>query len=278
MRAGVEQTGWQASLGLRFAERNGETLLLDRRHCGPLRVQRPFYPESRRVCHVYMLHPPGGLVSGDRLETDIRVDTGAWGLVTTPGAGKLYRSNGRDGVNQHHRLQVAAAGTLEWLPQETIVFDGAQADLSTRVELQAGARFLGWEITCLGRPASGEALNRCDLRQRFEVWRDDRPLWLERSRYGDNSPLFEAAWGLRGFTVTGSLFCTDADDALLENLRNTVRGDNALFSASRLYGGLVCRYLGHHAEQARTLLQSAWRILRPAALGAAASSPRIWQT
>lgn len=279
MQALAASANWHASLGVRFAERYDETVLVDRRHHGPLRVQRPFYPESRRICHVYLLHPPGGLVSGDRIDIDIRVDSGAWGLVTTPGASKFYRSNGQETARQRQRIRLAERATMEWLPQETILFDGTQADILTRVDLQDNARFIGWEVTCLGRPASGDYLRQCDIRQRFEVWRNNAPLWLERTRYSDAGTVFAAAWGLRGCTVVGSLICTHSDASLLEAVRaNVTVSEGALFCVSRVYGGLVCRYLGHHAEEARASLQTAWQILRPMVLGAKAVVPRIWNT
>jgi urease accessory protein len=279
MQALAEPARWQASLGLRFAERQGETVLVDRRHHGPLRVQRPFYPESRRVCHVYLIHPPGGLVSGDRVDVDVQVDSGAWGLVTTPGASQYYRSDGQHSVTQRQRIQVAERATMEWLPQETILFDGAQADMLTRVDLHAGASFIGWDVTCLGRPASGEYLQQCNIRQRFEVWQNNRPLWLERTRYCSGTDVFSTAWGLRNYTVVGSLICTYSDTSLVEAVRTNVTVEQgALFSVSQLYGGIVCRYLGHHAEQAQTSLQTAWQILRPAVLGEKAVAPRIWKT
>ncbi len=279
MKAVVDTDNWRASLNLRFACRERETVLVDRRHYGPLRVQRPFYPESRQVCHVYLLHPPGGLVSGDRLNIDLSVDSGAWGLVTTPGAGKVYRSDGRRATHQVQQFEIADGGVLEWLPQENIIFDGAAADLLTRVNLRGAAQFIGWEITCLGRPASDERLSRCCLRQRFEVWRDGAPLWLERSRYTDNSAVFDAAWGLRGHPVTGSLVCTTQDATLVSAVREQVPVDGtARFSVTRMNDVLVCRYLGEHAQQAREMLSAAWGILRPAVLGAAAVAPRIWNT
>jgi len=279
MQAVAEPERWHASLGLRFAERRGETVLVDRRHYGPLRVQRPFYPESRRVCHVYLIHPPGGLVCGDRIDIDVQVDSGAWGLVTTPGASQYYRSNGQQSVTQRQHVQVAAQATMEWLPQETILFDGARADMLTRVDLQPGARFIGWDVTCLGRPASGESLQQCGIRQRFEVWQDSKPLWLERARYNGGSEVFAGAWGLRNYTVVGSLFCTGDDASLIDAVRAGVTvAQEALFSVSQLYGGIVCRYLGHHAEEAKTSFQTAWQILRPTILGAQATAPRIWKT
>ena len=144
--------GWQAALDLGFAREDGATRLARRAHRGPLVVQRPFLPEGPGVCHVYLLHPPGGLVGGDELTIDVEVDAGAHALVTTPAAGKVYRTTGA-AARQTQRLRVADGATLEWLPQEAILYDGARATLETRVELGAARRFIGIDAVCFGLPA-----------------------------------------------------------------------------------------------------------------------------
>ena len=113
--------GWPAELHLGFARDAARTALVERRHLGPLRVQRPFYPEGEGVCHVYLLHPPGGLVAGDDLQVSARVEPGAHALLTTPAAAKLYRSRAASGpARQVQRFEVQGDGILEWLPQESI--------------------------------------------------------------------------------------------------------------------------------------------------------------
>jgi urease accessory protein len=272
-------SGWQAELALGFVAREGRSVLERRRHLGPLQVQRPFYPEGDAVCHVYLLHPPGGVVGGDQLHIDISVDAGAHALVTTPAAGKLYRSAGRlAAINQ--QLNVAADAVLEWLPQETIVFDGAHAEVSTQVHLAATANFIGWEIVCLGRPASNEVLAHGLLRQRFEIWRDGVPVWVEASRYCGGAAALDASWGLRGHSVSGTLVCTTVIPELVTQVRESwaaIQGDT-LVSATQLDKVLVCRYLGDDAERARALFAAAWAVLRPAVLGRPTCAPRIWAT
>src|SRR5258705_12581631 len=108
---------WRAELGLRVERRGTASLLAHVRHEGPLRVQRPFYPEGPGVCHVCLLHPPGGIVPGDELHVDVGVGAGAAALVTTPAATKVYRSDHRR-ATQRHVLWVARGASLEWLPQE----------------------------------------------------------------------------------------------------------------------------------------------------------------
>ncbi len=142
-------SGWHASLNLGFAASGDKTLLVKRQHVGPLTVQRPFYPEGG-VCHVYILHPPGGIVGGDHLSIQVNAETGSDALVTTPATGKFYRSGGEQ-ATQVVLIKVAENAALEWLPQETIIYEGAQLASLVKVDLAAGAKFIGWEILSLGR-------------------------------------------------------------------------------------------------------------------------------
>src|SRR6187402_782414 len=118
-------SSWHARLELGFSRSGSRTVLARRRHFGPLIVQRPFYPEGG-ICHVYLVHPPGGIVGGDQLALQVEVERDAHALLTTPAATRFYRAgpHPRAALNQQFVVQDAA---LEWLPQETIVFDGARA-------------------------------------------------------------------------------------------------------------------------------------------------------
>ncbi len=94
-------------------------------------------------------------MGGDILSTNIHLQPQTNALITTATAGKIYRSNGLP-ARQTVQIQVDANAGLEWFPQETILFDGANYRQDLRVELATGANFLGWEITRLGRSARGE--------------------------------------------------------------------------------------------------------------------------
>jgi urease accessory protein len=271
-----ESQGWQASIALGFAERSGRTVLVSRRHRGPLAVQRPFYPEGP-PCHVYLLHPPGGVVGGDRLDIAVEVADGAHALVTTPGAAKLYRSAGPRAW-QTQALLVAAGGILEWLPQENILFPGANAALSTRVDLEPGARFIGWEIHSLGRPAIGERFTAGVADLSLEIRRARVPLMLDRLRLNDGVGLDGPA-GLRGFPVTGTLLATGAGPQDLAAVRAQCAADSrALWGATLLGDLLVARCLAPGTEPARRLFVAIWGTLRPSLLGCPACPPRIWGT
>jgi urease accessory protein len=272
-----ETRGWQASLELRLGPHDGRTVLRARRHHGPLQVQRALYPEGPGLCHLYLLHPPGGLVAGDALSVRIDVERSARALVTTPAASKVYRGDERPAAAVRQHLTVGADASLEWFPQETIVFDGGRVELETRVDLCEGSAFAGWEILCLGRPAAGEGFARGRCRQRLELWRGERPLCLERARFEGAAPVLEAAWGLGGAPVTATFLATPVR-AELGPLREIAVGTGDLTSVTLLDDVLVARYLGDSAERAKSHFTEIWSAIRPTLIGRAAHVPRIWST
>ena len=281
---------WRGELALGFASRGGGTALVERRHLGPLQVQRAFHPEGPAVCHVYLLHPPGGLVAGDELDVHVGVASGAHALLTTPASTKVYRSGHGRVARQRQHLRVASGGTLEWLPQDTIVFEGAEVELATRVELTGDAAFLGWEMVCLGRPAAGDRFARGSCRQRFEVYRDGRPLVIERLRVDGGGPLQGAAWGLGGDAVNATVVCSPAGPDQLERARAALAetaetaetpgsgATAALLAATLVDGALVVRARGPDPATVRARLEHLWAALRPLALGRPPCPPRIWLT
>jgi len=245
-------------------------------------VQRPFYPEDQSVCHVALLHPPGGVVGGDELhiEAALAPDTNA--LITTPAAGKFYRSAGSV-ARQTQCLTVAAGATLEWLPQETIVYSGALVRALTRIELEGDAGFLGWEIVCLGRPAADETFVAGDCRLDFELWRDGEPLYLERGRYAAGDAIFGAPWGLHGQPVSATLVCAGSPPGAVGPIRagwedSKLAYDGEQATVTQLDGALICRYRGPSAMRARRFFVLAWGLLRPASLGRPPCPSRFWST
>ena len=274
----VPDRGWRAELRLAYERRGERTVLAERAHLGPLVVQRPLYPEGGEVCHTIVVHPPAGIAGGDRLSIDVDVRAGAHALLTTPGAGKWYRSAGsRGGLTQ--RITVAAGGVCEWLPQESLVFDGALGDLVTEVSLSGDACFIGTEMLCFGRTGSGERFTRGELAMRTRIMLDGRPLWLERGRVGGGSVLLAADVGLQGEPVSGSLLVASplVNIELLKVWRELAptRGSGGV---TLLPGLLVARYVGPACEPGREWFARLWAAVRPAVAGRAAQTPRIWNT
>ncbi|MEJ2654573.1 MAG: urease accessory protein UreD [Acidihalobacter sp.] len=273
----ADAQGWRARLELGYAPVAGRTVPVHRRHVGPLLVQRPFHPEGK-VCHSYLLHPPAGVVQGDALEFQVDVAPDAHALVTTPGAGKFYRGTGEACVLQNFRVADGAA--YEWLPQETILYAGSRARLETRVSLEGAARYLGWEIICLGRPAAGECFDEGRLVQRLSVKRDGRPLLSEQLVLDGGSAQFAGAWGLQEQPVTATLLCTvDFDAATGEAVCDAAGEPQAGMAGVTVMDGLlVARYLGPQARYARDWFVRLWAALRPTTFGREACAPRIWAT
>jgi len=260
---------WEAELKLGLRHDGARTVLASRSHRGPLVVQRPFWPEGD-VCHLYLVHPPGGIVSGDdvRLVLDARDDAHA--LVTTPAATKFYRARGGEPARLSQHLTVDDA-RLEWLPQETIVFDGAEARTRTQVHLGPRARFIGWDILCLGRPASGHAFASGAIHQDFELWRDGQPVLLDLLRVRPQAGLDEP-WSFAGHTALGTLLATPARAEDVERVRS------ADVACTLVDGVLQARTLAAGAEAVRRRLQAIWHLLRPALMSREALAPRIWAT
>jgi len=278
-RADSSADPWRACLQLGFERRGERTVLARRSHVGPLRLQKALYPEGDRVCHGIVLHPPAGIASGDELAIELDLGPRAHALLTTPGAGKWYRSAaGAEGVLRQS-VKLAPGSLCEWLPQESIVFDRAVARLETRVELQGDAVFVGMEMLRFGRSASGERFNGGDFRSSIRISRDGRLLWLERSRVGGGSRLLDSKAGLGGSPVSGTLMVAmpEPDDEVLEAWRTFTPAEGE-GGVTRLPGVLLARFRGSSCETGREWFVKLWSAVRPHLAGIPAVVPRIWNT
>jgi urease accessory protein len=265
---------WLATLRLRFARDGATTRLVERTHRGPLRVQKPLYPEGAGICHAIMLHPPGGVVGGDQLDIGVDAGPGAHALLTTPGAAKWYRANGNVSRQRVH-LRVQADAACEWLPQESIFYDAARVDLHHEVDMDAGARYVGSEILCFGRRASNERFTSGTVRQHTRIRLAGKLVWWEQGAIRPG-PVMDNVFGLNGRTVCATLIAVGppVPSALLATLRAL---DPAL-GVTQMKTVLVARFTGDDSETARHLLARVWQHLRPHLLGCAAPLPRIWHT
>ena len=147
-------------------------------------------------------------------------------------------------------------GSLEWLPRETIVFDGALADLKSWVSLKQGARYIGWEVLSLGRFKRG----RMNIETR--ITQEGRPIFTEKGEIEGGGRLMRSPVGLGGRSVVGTLVATHEGKVDVPGIAIT-----------RLPGLLVARYLGDSSEEALQGFTRVWKTLRPSAV-----EPRIWST
>jgi urease accessory protein len=274
---------WHAHLDLQFARRAGiaggpaRTDLVQRRHRGPLMVQKALYPEGPEVCHVAVLHPPGGIAGGDSLTFNASLLDGAHALMLTPGATKWYRGGGRN-ARQQLRFSVQGAAILEWFPRENIFFDGSQVISSLQVELSEAAKFMGWEVLCFGRQASGESWQRGSLQLNTRITRNGRPVWSENARLAADSGFAASPVGLAGFEVCATFVVAGGavDPGLLAQCRRITSPEGSRAAVTVLPGVLVARYLGRRSEEANRWFAQLWSTLRPALMLRESRAPRLW--
>ncbi|MDR0620740.1 MAG: urease accessory protein UreD, partial [Deltaproteobacteria bacterium] len=278
---------------------------------GPLKVQRLFYPEKKlpgRVdpCHLYLLHPPGGLVSGDRLGHDISLADGAHALITTPAATKIYGArSGQAPQTVSGHIQAGDQSLLEWLPQGTIVFSGARANLASTFDLHPGARALGCDFVALGRPASNEPFAAGTFRQLTQIRRHGRLLFHELLNLSGGQPLLASPFGLMGRPVLALFWAlgrqNDSTDAAALSAASRLLALREAFggppgqrpaatgspSAGLSAPGPICsvtlkgelllaRALANSLEEAEAFRLQVWSAVRPALLGRETLSPHIW--
>ena len=272
-------TGWDARLQLGFIERDGKTILAKKAHSGPLTIQKCLYPEGPTPAHVLVIHPPGGVAGGDRLALDFSLAKAAKSFITTPGATKWYKSAGREASQTLH-IEQADHSLLEWFPQENIVFDGADVTLKTQVKLSQYAHFAGWDISCLGRQASGEQWQQGRYKQVLEISREQRLLWQETAVFKPDSHVVTALAGLREFPVFGSFVVTagEVPDPVVEQCRQITLNSGAQYGVSALPEVFTARYIGSCAQEARQYFEQLWTCLRPWYANSQAIRPRIWAT
>ncbi len=274
-----QPSGWQGVAHLHYAVESEHCLLAQTYTRAPLRVQRPLYPEGAGLCHTVLVHTAGGLVGGDSLDIAIQADVGSQVLITTAAASKIYGSDGATPATQQVVITLAPESCLEWMPQETIVFNQAHYQQMVRVNLAPGALWAGWEITRFGRSARGETFDQGQWRSHMEVWQADRPLWLDRQQLTGGSAALHSPNGLAGHPVVGSFAVVGyhADPAQIEALRQLWPPDQAGdIGVTRLQAGVLCRYRGPSSQAARRWFVAAWQHLRPHYLGRTAAVSRVW--
>lgn len=272
----------QAELSLGFEKQEGATRLVERRHYGPLMVQKPFYPEGKEVCHVVVIHPPGGVVGGDELAISARIGPSANAQITTPGASKWYKSNGQVS-RQKIKIDVQAGGSVEWVPQETIFFDNANVKIDSQITLEKDAVYIGCEILCFGRTASGESFNNGQIQQRTSIHREGKMIWLEQIRLQGGSSAMSGPLALSNKTVCATLVLSGRTlpqslvDLARAEVEKITHGTGRL-GITQLKSIVVVRYLGDSSEEARNAMLCVWALFRPEMLGRAGIVPRMWNT
>lgn len=250
---------------------------LKHRHQGPLRIQKALYPEGPALCHAIIVHPPGGIAGGDRLEVQLQSQARSQGLVTTPSAAKWYGTDGVVPATQ--KIEIALEGQLEWLPQETIVFDRALVESELTIKAGATGAMLGWDHLIFGRHASGESFKTGRFAQSLRIHLCEGLVWHDRIVLGGGDALFDSPIGLRGHYAFATLWGILAEpDTWTEARLESLRTHSPAVSWTVLHPRLLIGRLLVEPLKLKGLLEQAWSILRPIVLKRPALNPRLWAT
>lgn len=279
-------SSWLARLGLHFhvavqvtAGKPDEPrhTILKHEHLGPLRIQKALYPEGPELCHAIIVHPPGGIAGGDRLEVQLQSQAGSQGLVTTPSAAKWYGTDRASPALQ--KIHVVVDGALEWLPQETIIFDRALVESELTITVGGTGAMLGWDHLIFGRRASGESFKTGRFAQSLRIHLSEELVWHDRLVLEGNDALFASPVGLRGHHAFATLWAILAEpDTWTESQLESVRAKSPMISWTVLHPRLLVGRLLVDPLKLKGLLEQAWTTLRPLVMNRQALSPRLWAT
>jgi urease accessory protein len=221
---------------------------------------------------VVFLNTSGGLAGGDRLSYGLDVAAGVAATATTQTAERIYRSPDGTASSVDIGIRVGRGAHVDWLPQETILFDNARLARRTVIDLAQGAGCLMLESLVLGRQAMGETVRRVALTDIREVRREGRPLHFEPFALSD-AALATGPAGLDGARALASLVLVAPDAAgRLAPLRALPPRDGCRMAASALPGRLAIRLMAAGGLPLRAVLCDLLPLLRRAPL------PRVWQT
>ena len=274
-RTDLQRSRGGAELG--FRRTGSDTALAHLFQTDPCRVYFPA-PEDHDALQAVLITTSGGLTGGDAVRIEVACDVGCEVVVTGQAAEKIYRAAGSERCRVDIDVRAGAGVVLEWLPQETILFDGARLERRTVVELAPDARFLACEMLAFGRTASGEAFTHGFVHDAWRLKRDGRLVWADALQVENGLP---QAAGFGGASACGfALYAGPDAHAQLEPSRTLLLACEEKWPQLRCGTSLVntillARFLGDSKDV--RLAMMAWLAgLRAAVFGRPARMPRVW--
>jgi urease accessory protein len=310
-------SGWQSTLKLGFADWHYKTRLVKRQHCGALQVQRALYPEPHSqiapnqsgICHAMILYPPAGIAAGDKLDIHLYLARNSHAVLTTPGAGKWY---GKEQVSiglqdidneskdkntttdlnfasQDIRATVEEGACLEWLPQESIVFNHANMQSRAQFDLANSSRLLTWDIVVFGRQSYNEIFDVGQYRNELTIRRDGKLIVYENSNQAAGSRWFTSPLAMAGQHIVGTFWAVPAIDTLasdcktkltqtIATLREQIAHQKLPVVCTQTEQAICIRYLGDDVQACFSAFSTLRHVLRQQWWQLTEHRPRIWDT
>jgi urease accessory protein len=271
--AGVRHQRSIGSLDLSFARAGASSCLAGLYQHSPCRVLFPRPPAGEPPLAV-LVNTAGGLAGGDHVSVAVRVEAGAAATVTSQAAEKIYRSLGPDSRIET-RLEVGEDARLEWLPQETILFDGACLDRRLSAKVARGGRLFACETLVFGRAARGETMTRGRVRDFWRVECGGRLAWIDRLGLSEGIAARLDGMGFGGARALATALYVGADAAeLVSPARQVAEQEGG--GATLVNGVLVARLLGAGPARVRDGLARLLGTLRRTAFGITSGAPALW--
>lgn len=257
---------------VRFAKVEGRTRVADLYQKGSAKIRLPKVYDTTATA--VLINTAGGLTGGDRLSYDVAIDDNAHAIVTTQTAERAYRSN-TGSAKVTGSLKVGAGATLEWLPQETILFDRSGLGRQLNAELAADARLMLLETIVVGRTAMGETVTSVSFRDRWRIRRENKLVFADDVRYAGNPADFLSgpATARAGHVVSTFVDCAiDAEERLphARSCLDKIPAASTQAAASAWNGLLTARFVSNDSRDLRNALISFLTGYRSADL------PRVW--
>jgi urease accessory protein len=234
--------------------------------------------DGRSCREAVFLNTAGGIAGGDRLSSALAASGDASFTGTTQAAERVYRAIDAPG-HVEMRIEASDSATLQWLPQETILFDGGRLNRLTNIHVAGTARLLAMDWLILGRSASGETVRHGAFRDNWRVWRDGRLIWADAFRLtGDIAALVSRPSLLAGHTAIATILYAASDAAAnLDRVREIMARLPCKAGATVVNGLLICRFAAKAAADLRRAVIAFLLAFRAALPGFPATLPKVWQ-
>jgi urease accessory protein len=248
---------------------SGRTALADLYQQGCLKARLP--KQTSPGHEAVLINTAGGLTGGDALNINVAWQADTRAAITTQACERIYKSTGEEAVIAS-RLTVADEATACWLPQETILFEGARLDRKTHVSLSQTSTLIACEAVIIGRPAMGEYVHTATLRDEWIIERDGRVTFIDRLNLtGDVSALLDETAIAGGARAFASVITAGPDTAHHCDLaRNIIDEHGMVGGSSDLDGVCLTRILAPSGHELRKTVMPILAALCGADL------PRVW--